>query len=397
MEVKIQRAKAIGQISAPPSKSYAHRLLIASALANGKSRIEGIVSSSDMKATINCIRALGVSLEQKDRVVSVNGGIRKGTSFDCLESGSTLRFFIPISLIFDTECTFFGTERLMSRGLDVYFDLFKEQGIEYKLEKTSLYLKGKLRPAHFKIRGDISSQFITGLLFALPLLDGDSTIEITTRLESEPYVDITLEVLSKFGIEIQRKNNSFYIKGNQSYLPQSTVVEGGASNSAFLDAFNVIGGEVSVLGLNESTIQGDYVYKSLFEQIKNSTPKIDLSSCPDLGPVCFALASACNGAIFTGVKRLRIKESDRCEAMASELRKLGCKVELFENEAIVSGGITPPIEPLYGHNDHRIVMALTVLCTITGGTIQGCEAVNKSYPGFFEDIAGLGIQIEKRG
>ena len=254
MEVKIQRAKAIGQISAPPSKSYAHRLLIASALANGKSRIEGIVSSSDMKATINCIRALGVSLEQRDRVVSVNGGIRKGTSFDCLESGSTLRFFIPISLIFDTECTFFGTERLMSRGLDVYFDLFKEQGIEYKLEKTSLHLKGKLRPAHFKIRGDISSQFITGLLFALPLLDGDSTIEITTRLESEPYVDITLEVLSRFGIEIQRKNNSFYIKGNQSYLPQSTVVEGDASNSAFLDAFNVIGGEVSVLGLNESTI-----------------------------------------------------------------------------------------------------------------------------------------------
>ncbi len=398
MNVKLQKSKAKGTISAPPSKSYAHRLLIASALAQGKGQVNGITDSSDMKATLNCISALGVEYEKKENSVFISGGpkAQEKAVFNCLESGSTLRFFIPIALVFLTECRFLGTERLMSRGLDVYFDIFSQQGIEYTPGKDSLDIKGKLKPSAFKVRGDVSSQFITGLLFALPLLNGDSKIEITTPLESKAYVDITLEVLRTCGIEIQRQENTFLIKGNQKYKSLYADAEGDASNSAFLDAFNVIGGDVSVLGLNESTIQGDYVYKKLFEQLKNTTPTIDLSNCPDLGPITFALAAACNGATITGIRRLRIKESDRVEAMATELRKLGCKIEAFENSVVIKGGIKAPSEILYGHNDHRIVMALSVLCTIVGGEIRGCEAVSKSYPDFFEDLEALGILLERK-
>ena len=398
MNVSLQRAKARGTITAPPSKSYAHRLLIASALARGKGTVDGIASSQDMKATLNCLSALGVEYEKKENTVFISSGISvsKNPTLDCLESGSTLRFFIPIALVFATECRFLGTERLMSRGLEVYFDIFKSQGIEYAQGKNYLEIKGKLKPSAFKVRGDISSQFITGLLFALPLLNGDSIIEITTPLESGAYVDITLEVLKDYGIEIQRQDNLFLIKGNQEYKALCVKAEGDASNSAFLDAFNVIGGDVSVLGLNESTIQGDYIYKKLFEELKNTTPTIDLSNCPDLGPITFALASACNGATITGIRRLRIKESDRVEAMATELRKLGCKIDVFENSVVIKGGINPPKETLCGHNDHRIVMALSVLCTLVGGEIEGCEAVNKSYPHFFEDLERLGIPLERK-
>ncbi|MBQ7761728.1 MAG: 3-phosphoshikimate 1-carboxyvinyltransferase [Clostridia bacterium] len=398
MNVRLQKSKAKGTIYAPPSKSYAHRLLIASMLAQGKGQVDGITDSLDMKATLNCISALGVEYEKKENTVFINGGPRRHQKpiLNCHESGSTLRFFIPIALVFSTECRFLGTERLMSRGLDVYFDIFKEQGIEYTLNKDSLEIKGQLKPSTFKVRGDISSQFITGLLFALPLLNGDSKIEITTPLESKAYVDITLEVLKTYGIEIERQQSTFLIKGNQKYKSLCVSAEGDASNSAFLDAFNVIGGDVSVLGLNESTIQGDYVYKKLFEQLKNTTPTIDLSDCPDLGPITFALASSCNGATITGIRRLRIKESDRVEAMATELRKLGCEIDTLENSVVIKGGIREPSEILKGHNDHRIVMALSVLCTIVGGEIEGCEAVNKSYPHFFEDLETLGIFLERK-
>jgi 3-phosphoshikimate 1-carboxyvinyltransferase len=363
----------------------------------GKGQVEGVIDSLDMEATLNCIRALGVEFEKKDNTVFINGGakINQDLTFNCLESGSTLRFFIPIGLIFGTQCRFLGTERLMSRGLDVYFDIFKSQGIDYKLDKNTLLINGTLRPDSFKVRGDISSQFITGLLLALPLLDGDSKIEVTGVFESKSYVDITIDVLRTYGIEIQREDNTFFIKGNQKYKCLNVKAEKDASNSAFLDAFNVIGGEVSVLGLNESTIQGDYIYKKLFEQIKNTTPTIDLSNCPDLGPITFALASACNGATFTGVKRLRIKESDRVEAMATELKKLGCNIEIFEDSVVIKGGILPPTQILNGHNDHRIVMALSILLTLTGGEIEGCEAVNKSYPHFFKDLEALGVTLER--
>ena len=397
MRVKIEPSIAKGKIEAPPSKSYAHRLLICSALSYGESSIKGIIDSKDMEATLNCISALGAFYRKKDNTVAVSYASKANSSneFYCNESGSTLRFFIPIALARGGINKFYGTERLLSRGLEVYEDICDEQNISIEKTKGCISFCGKLSSGTFNVRGDISSQFITGLLFALPMLDGNSVINVTTQLESAGYIDITIDTLKTFGIEIQRKNNSFFIRGNQEYKHCNVIVEGDMSNSAFLDAFNALGGSVSVLGLKKDSLQADSVYPELMERLKAPNAVIDLSSCPDLAPILFALSSVLNGATFTGTKRLKIKESDRAEAMATELRKLGISVDVSENSVIVhKGQLKKPQEVLYGHNDHRIVMALSVLSSIYGGEIDGCEAVSKSYPEFFKDIKSLGIKCE---
>ena len=395
MKVKIEKGVASGKIKAPPSKSYGHRMLICGALAEGQSVIEGISQSVDMEATLECISALGVNFYKTGDTVSLNGGIKDGKRvFNCHESGSTLRFFIPIALLTGEECTFVGTERLMARGIALYDDIFEKQKILCTKGTDRITIKGKLKPDVFTLRGDISSQFISGLLFALPLLDGDSIITITTELESSAYVDITIECLKKFGIEIVKGNGSYYIRGNQKYKPSNQVVEGDYSNAAFLEALNILGGDVDVFGLNEVSIQGDKIYRDYFKMIENGTPTIDISGCPDLGPVLFALASTKNGATFTGTKRLRIKESDRAATMKEELSKFGVDVEIFENSVIVKNGAKAPIAQIYGHNDHRIVMAISVILTLFGGVIDGCEAISKSYPDFFENLSVLGIESE---
>lgn len=398
MKVIIKPSIANGEITAPPSKSYAHRLLICSALANGVSTINGVINSKDMEATLNCIKSLGASYSKENDTVIVNSenSIKNEISeFYCNESGSTLRFFIPIALAFGGINKFYGTEKLLSRGLDVYYDICKSQCIKVTNELASVTFEGKLNHGTFNVRGDISSQFISGLLFALPLLNGDSVINITTALESAGYIDITLDTLKTFGVEINRDGNTFFVKGNQKYQPQSVTTEGDMSNAAFLDAFNILGGNVSVIGCNSNTYQADKVYLQHMQSIKNSTPEIDLSNCPDLAPVLFALASSQNGATFIGTKRLKIKESDRAEAMALELKKFGIDVNVYENSVVVNKGeIKKPTEALYGHNDHRIVMSLAILSSICGGEIEGCEAVSKSYPAFFEDIKSLGIKWE---
>lgn len=395
MKRKISKGIATGRITAPPSKSVAHRLLICGALANGKSVIEGISQSKDMEATLDCIKALGVDFLKIEDTVSINGISSHGNYvFNCHESGSTLRFFIPIALLSGRTCTFVGSERLMARGIEVYEEFFGRQGISCIKESGKITLSGKLHPDVFSLRGDVSSQYISGLLFALPLLDGDSVINITTELESAPYIDITIECLKKFGIEVVKGNTSYYIRGQQKYKPCIQTVEGDYSNAAFLDGFNLLGGNVSVLGLNESSCQGDKIFRDYYEKIKNGTPVLDISSCPDLGPVLFALASVNKGATFLGTKRLKIKESDRCEAMKNELSKFGVEMQIFENSVTVSDGAQAPSGELFGHNDHRIVMALTLLLSRFGGVIDGCEAVSKSYPDFFERISVLGIESE---
>ncbi len=399
MKAIIEKSVANGNIPAPPSKSYAHRLLICSALAKGKSKIDGIIGSEDMLATLDCISTLGVKHSLDNKIATIYGGCKASEhqlkKFYCRQSGSTIRFFIPIALLVGGVCEFYGSERLLSRGLDVYFDICKRQGIKYEIHKDKVVFDGKLKPDTFNVRGDISSQFITGLLFALPLLNGNSVVNITTKLESAQYIDITIDALRTFGIDIDRAENSFFIKGNQEYKSASVKVEADASNSAFLDAFNYIGGCVNVKGLNKSTYQPDGIYNELFEKISNGAPTIDISNCPDLGPILFALAGVKNGAHFTGTARLKIKESDRATAMATELEKLGIATDVYENEVIVhKSSLKKPSTHLYGYDDHRIVMSLSVILSLLGGVIDGCEAVIKSYPNFFEDIKSLGIRCE---
>lgn len=400
MKVRIEKSTAIGEIYAPPSKSYAHRMLICSSLADGKSTIDKIAKSEDVSATLDCIKELGAKCEINGETAEIcgidentasNASVKK---FMCRESGSTLRFFIPIALSYGGVSELYGTPKLISRGIEVYEDICKKQGILLEKSENRIRIEGKLRPGIFDVRGDISSQFISGLMFALPLLDGDSVINITTPLESKGYVLITADVLSRFGIRIKFESNKIYINGNQKYTPINSFVEGDMSNGAFLDAFNILGGDVSVKGLNLHTCQPDKVYLEYFAKLKEGNPTLDVSDCPDLAPILIALAAVCNGATLTGTRRLKIKESDRAQSMAYELEKMGGRVDIFENSLIVyKRELHIPEKALCAHNDHRIVMALSVISTLLGAEIDGCEAVNKSYPNFFDDIKALGVEV----
>ncbi len=396
MKITIKKGIARGSIKAPPSKSVAHRLLICAALADGVSVIRGVSYSEDILATLDCIETLGAAYSRNGDSITVHGcgGRPKGGIFPCRESGSTLRFFIPVACVSGDSVSFTGTERLLSRGIGVYEDLLAPRGISFEKDPTSVAVRGRLEAGEYKISGAVSSQFISGMLFALAALDGESTVTVIPPFESRSYVMITVDVLRKFGAQIECVSDTvFRVKGG-GYKPQDISVEGDWSNAAFLFALNSLGGDVEVSGLERCSLQGDRVCADYLRQLSVGYAELDLSDCPDLAPIMFAVAAAGHGARFTGTARLKIKESDRAAAMASELSKLGARVRVLENEVTVEGGgLRAPMEVICGHNDHRIVMAMAVLCTLTGGTIDGCEAVRKSYPDFFEVMSSLGLEI----
>lgn len=393
----IEKSRAAGRVVAPPSKSMSHRALIAAGLAQGKSRIEGIVESEDMLATLEAISALGSHFEKEDYVVSIEGKRQENPVADevnCRESGSTLRFFIPIFLLGNQEVVLKAHGRLPQRPMGIYENICKEQGLVLERLEDGIRLRGPLKAGEFFVEGNISSQFISGLLFALPLLKEDSVIHLIPPVESRPYIDMTLQVLKEFGISIKSEGNDLLVQGNQTYQARDYVVEGDYSNAAFLDAYTVLGGSVTVEGLREDSLQGDKVYRTLFETLCNENQVIDLTDCPDLGPVLMAVAAAKNGAVFTGAERLKMKESDRGAAMISELKKFGIKAYYQGEDIVVEKGILQtPKEILDGYNDHRIVMALSLLLSLTGGSITDAQAVNKSYPHYFNEIKKLGIKV----
>ena len=397
MNVTIIPSKAKGTIYAPPSKSVAHRALICGALTEGCT-IKNCGLSKDIEATLRCLSAMGAKIEEKEDSIIIGGlspfTINNHPILDCGESGSTLRFLLPLCLLSGNPITLTGQGKLMQRPMEIYESLCRENDFTYVKNEDSITVCGQLRPGHYAIPGDVSSQFITGLIFALSLLQEESILEVTGRFESASYVDITLAVLSDFGVAISREHNTYFVKNNQSFSNKNYVVEGDCSNAAFLDAFNLLSGDVKVLGLSPKTPQGDWAYKQMYADLQEGKQQFDLSDCPDLGPVMFALSAAFGGAQFIGTARLRIKESDRCQCMADELAKFGISTEIGENYVnVLPGELTAPSEILCGHNDHRIVMALSLLCTVVGGTIDGTEAIAKSYPHFFEDIKALGIEL----
>lgn len=402
MNVKIYPSRAVGTVNAPPSKSMSHRALICGALSK-QSRLYNVFHGSrsvDVGSTLNCLSDLGASICVHGPTVKIGGldpfDPQTNLTLDCTESGSTLRFLIPLCLLSGKKITLTGATRLFERPLSVYENICREQGIFFEKNENSVTVCGKLKSGSYKIPGDISSQFITGLLFALPLLDGISILEVTGKFESASYIDLTLSTLEAFGIKITRNGNRFVILGGQKYTSCEYTVESDCSNAAFLQALDFLGGEVKVEGISPNTLQGDRVYNDIFAAMKNGVREFDLSDCPDLAPILFAVAAAKGGAKFTGTARLRIKESDRGTVMAEELAKFGVPVEVGENYVTVGNAkLKSPTQLLKGHNDHRIVMSLAVLCTLVGGEIEGAEAVRKSYQGFFDDLESLNVRLEK--
>ena len=398
MIAEIKPCRLRGRIDAPPSKSMAHRYLIGAALSGEPCTLTGVDYSEDILASIDCLRALGATVTADGDTVTVDPrGFMEAREpiLECRESGSTLRFFIPLALSLGRRVTLRGSERLLARPLDVYRELCRERGFLFEQDARTVTLEGRLTGGCYRVRGDISSQFITGLILALVHVGEPSVIEILPPLESRSYIDLTLSALASFGADVAF-TDPYRIEVRPARMHAfSGRIEGDYSNAAFLEAFNRLGSEIAIGNLNPGSLQGDRVYASYFDRIVSGTPTLDISDCPDLGPVLFALAALCHGAVFTGTERLKAKESDRGAAMREELRRLGGDLLLGENTVTVPKQVLrPTAEELDGHNDHRIVMALSVILSRIGGRIAGAEAVRKSYPGFFRDMMNLGAKVE---
>ena len=397
----IAKGIARGTVTAPPSKSYAHRLLLAAFLGGRRTTVSNVDLSNDILATIDCIKALGGIVSTDDTSVSVErGSAQPGAILPCRESGSTLRFMIPVALALTGSAQFTGTAKLFSRGIGEYEKIFAAHGINYSLGADSLLVEGQLSSGSFTIDGATSSQYITGLLFALPLLDGDSVIHITQPIQSRPYIDITLDVLRQAGVTARFAGNKIEVSGGQEYALPDTSVEGDWSNAAFLDFYNHIGGDVTVHGLKADSLQGDRVYRDLFARLESGFCTIDIGNCIDLGPVLFTMAAVKHGALFENTARLRIKESDRIGDIARELEKIGAQVISSENSVKIVPAQKEKIAALSqkniifdSHNDHRLAMSLTALASMFGASLQGCESVAKSFPSFFEVVKHLNIDV----
>ena len=399
MIVSIRPGRPVGTVCAPPSKSMAHRLLICAGLADGVSHISGVDFNEDISATLDCLRALGAQCAVSGDTVTIRGAdLRRAkpeAPLCCRESGSTLRFFIPLAMLCGQPVSFTGTQKLLSRPLNVYDEFCREQGISFTQQPDLVRVSGVLKAGEYRIPGNISSQFITGLLFALPMVSGHSVIRVLPPVESRGYIDLTIQALRSFGIRVRwQDHNTLTIDGDQQYRPADRTVEGDYSGAAFFAGMNALGADVKITGLSADSLQGDRVYQIYLPQLCAGRPQIDIADCPDLGPVLFAVAAAKNGAVFTGTRRLKIKESDRAEAMAQELSAFGTQVTVEDNSVVIDvPDFHPPKVRLCGHNDHRIVMALSVLLTLTGGEIEGAQAVSKSFPDFFTKLRDLNIEV----
>ena len=407
-----------GVLAAPPSKSMAHRAVLCAALADGESRLTGLAHSQDIDATLAAAAALGAQVEAGEGWARIAGAAplqAPAAPVDCCESGSTLRFLIPLAALTGRPVAFTGRGRLMQRPQSVYQELFAAQGLRFEQAGDALTVAGPLRPGCFSLAGDVSSQFISGLLFALPLLDGDSRLCLKPPVESRSYIEMTRAAQSRFGVASAWLDEyTLAVPGGQAYRPRDMAIEGDWSQVAFPAALGVLAGDVTVTGLEPGTLQGDAVILDIlrrcggraeavpggvrFQKSALHGTKIDLADCPDLGPILMALGLLCEGeTVIANAGRLRLKESDRIAAMEQELRKLGGRIESDGGTVTVRrSALHAPAGPLWGHNDHRVVMSLTVLAAAAGLPVQidGAEAVAKSWPGFFAAVRQLGVEVQ---
>ena len=421
MDVVVKRARAVaGRIAAPPSKSMAHRAVLCAALAKGTSHLHHLAFSKDISATLGAAGRLcaRVTTGENDAVVEGLGRfLPVDAPVDCCESGSTLRFLIPLASLTGQEVTFTGRGRLMERPQSVYKTLYQQQGLRFEQGADRLTVEGALTPGEYELAGNVSSQFISGLLFALPLLDGESTLHLIPPVESRSYIDMTRSVQAAFGVTSRwLDGNTLALPGRQHYHPCDHAVEGDYSQAAFPAVLGAVCGGVTVTGLSPDTLQGDAVILDILHRCGAQFTRegdavifakaplhgvdIDLADCPDLGPVLMVLGLLCEGTtVIRNAERLRLKESDRIAAMEAELRACGGVLESEGGTITVHGcaeHLHAPEGILHGHNDHRVVMSLAVLSAAAGLplTVDDAEAIQKSWPNFFAAIRPLGVEVE---
>lgn len=421
MIVKVFPAACSGTVSVPPSKSMAHRALLCAALANDTSHLTGITSSEDMTATLNALDAMGCKVTREKQVCTVTGcsgfpqDLPDDVFVDCHESGSALRFLIPLFALGKQRTIFTGHGRLMQRSQSVYEELFAEKGLRFERNGDTILVQGPLCAGDFSLSGNVSSQFITGLLYALPLLNGDSRILIRPPFQSRSYVDLTLQMLADFGVKAWFADEyTLIVPGNQAYRACNHTVEGDYSQCAFFAVLAALQGNISLNNLRHDSLQGDRIILDIlkncgahivqaqngyaFRSAKLTGITIDVSDCPDLAPILTVLGMYAEGEThLVNAARLRDKESDRIEAMETELKKLGVIVSSTRDSMTVKGGACIPARTVvHGHNDHRIVMSLAIAATLgnTPIVIEDAQAIAKSYPDFFDVLSSVGGRIE---
>jgi len=402
-----------GEVIVPPSKSLSHRALICASLSPGKSRISNIMLSDDIKATINALSQLGAKFTINDNEVLVTG-IKKlkynNEPINCNESGSTIRFLIPLFSLTKKEIVFIGEESLIKRPQNIYKKIFNDDGNLFEQFSNKILVKGSIKSRDYYIDGDVSSQFFSGLMFSLPLLKDDSTIYIKGNLESKSYIDLTIDILEEFGIDIQEIENGYFIPGNQKYKATNYRVEGDYSQAAFYLVGGILNGAIKINDLNHETFQGDRAIIDIIKRMKGRIiftengftaeksnthgTTIDISNCPDLGPIVALLGCLSKGTTtITNIQRLRLKESDRVESTLTALQKLGANISVKGDNIIIhgksslKGGVT-----VDSYNDHRIAMMISIAALRCDNplVLTNEKAVNKSYPHFFNDYMKVG-------
>ena len=416
-QIKLFPNSLKGNIKVPPSKSLSHRALICAALANGRSEISNVMLSEDIKTTIEALEHLGAKFDIRQDTIIVTGVKKLKYDNDpvyCNESGSTIRFLIPLFSLTNKEIEFTGKESLINRPQTIYKKIFDHDQNKFIKEDNRIMVKGSIKPRDYFVDGNVSSQFFSGLMFSLPLLKGDSNIYYNGSLESKSYIDLTIEMLELFNIEIQEIENGYFIPGNQVYKPRKYRVEGDYSQAAFFLVGGILNGLVQIDDLNHESNQGDYEIVNIIKHMKGKIiftengfitkqskthgTTIDVSDCPDLGPIIALLGSLSKGTTtMTNIQRLRLKESDRVESTVNTLKALGANIAVKDNQIIIHGkqslvgGVT-----LDSYNDHRIAMMISIASTRCEKpiTLTTANAVNKSYPHFYEDFISLGGNIE---
>lgn len=428
MRIRLSPGPVQGTIAAPPSKSLAHRAVICAALAHGVSHLSNLEYSRDITATIGAMRQLCARMYPEEnglRVEGLGGFATVTRPVDCGESGSTLRFLWPLCSLTGQKVTLTGQGRLLQRPLSVYEEIAARQGIRTGRDENSVSVFGQLRSGRYDLPGDVSSQFISGLLLALPLLEKGSSLHISPPFESRSYVQLTLAAMSAFGVQAcWRDERTLAVPGGQRYSPADYTVEGDYSQAAFFAVLGAACGGIAISGLAEDSLQGDAAILPILKRCgavftrsgdtvrfeKPAAPlqgtAIDLADCPDLGPILMVLGALCQGeTVITHAGRLRIKESDRIAAMEEELRKFGAELSSTADggDTIVvcgrgAAGLHPPQAALCGHNDHRVVMSLTMLALACGfeAELDGAQAVEKSWPAFFDQLQALGAKAVRQ-
>ncbi len=402
-----------GIVTLPPSKSMAHRAVICAALANGVSNLHNIALSNDIRATLTCMQQLGATVTAQDTIYHM-GGITQPTAsatLDCGESGSTLRFLIPIAAALGTSVTFCGQGRLLQRPMTAFISPLQAHGVTLVQDNEGIRVSGKLQSGVYHLPGNVSSQFVSGFLMALPLLAEGGEVVVEGQLESASYVDLTIDVLAQFGVTVTREGNTrFSVAGGQQYQPQAYAVEADYSQSAFFLVAAALGRPVTCLGLSMHSKQGDMAILSLLERCGATITTaanggitvtathltgctIDVTNIPDLVPPLAVLLSFCEGeSHITGAARLRLKESDRLAAMTSELTKLGARITCSEDALHIQGVKRLQGGTVDAWGDHRIAMAMAVAAIGCDAPVilHGSDTVAKSYPSFWDDFEGSG-------